>query len=228
MAGFARGRCLSRSQPLEIAMSPPGSLSRALALLLSTVLLPALAGAQSLPAKAPGTMRIGIVQPRVQMSGADAAQSAEAVRNILAGYLQGPTIEVALLGARLPSQYRVEARQADCDFVLSTTLLHKRGGAAGAGSRALGALSGYAPYVPGADYAKAAIVTTVLQTAQDFAATIKARDDMSLAVKLETPDGGKPLIDTTQKRKAKSDGEDLLTPLVEGAAEAVGGAIAGR
>ena len=91
----------------------------------------------------------------------------------------------------------------------------------------LGALSNYTPYVPGADYAKTAIATAVLQTAQDFAANIRASDDMQLEVKLHAVNSDRLMIDKSTKRKAKSDGEDLLTPLAESAAEAVGAAIGG-
>lgn len=192
---------------------------------IASLALNAAAFAQGLPPKAAGVTRIGIVQPRVQMGGADTAQAAESVRNILASYLQGPTIEVALLGSRLPSQYQIEAKQADCDFILATKLTHRRGSDSKVGQQALGALSNYAPYIPGADYAKTAIVTTVLQSAQDFAANVRARDDMELSVKLEAPGAKKAVLDKATKKKARSDGEDLLTPLVEGAADAVGAAI---
>lgn len=191
------------------------------------LLLCAAAIAQELPAKAAGVTRIGIVQPKVSVAGMDPAQSAEAVRNVLAQFLQGPTIEVALLGSRLRSQYLIEARQADCDFVLATTLTHRSGSQGGAGRNLIGALSNYTPYVPGADYAKTAIATAVLQTAQDFAANIRARDDMTLDVELHDVDNDRVVIDKSTKRKAKSDGEDLLTPLAEGAAESVGAAIDG-
>jgi hypothetical protein len=200
---------------------------KCLAALACSVFLSAAAIAEGLPAKAAGITRIGIVQPKVSMAGADPAQSSDAVRGILAQYLQGPTIEVALLGSRLPSQYLIEARQAECDFVLATSLTHRSGSQAGAGRNVLGALSNYTPYVPGADYAKTAIATAVLQTAQDFASNVRARDDMQLELKLHAVDGGRLVIDKSTKRKAKSDHEDLLTPLAEGAAEAVGAAIGG-
>jgi hypothetical protein len=221
---FSSSRRAAASHPEEHFMRNPLKL---LAAVCCSVFLSAAAIAEGLPAKAAGVTRIGIVQPKVSMAGADSAQSSDAVRGILAQYLQGPTIEVALLGSRLHSQYLIEARQAECDFVLATTLTHRSGSQAGAGRNALGALSNYAPYVPGADYAKTAIATAVLQSAQDFAANIRARDDMQLDVRLESVGGKKPLLEKSTKRKAKSDGEDLLTPLAEGAAEAVGVAIDG-
>ena len=178
-----------------------------------------------LPARQAGVVRIGIVKPKVQVGADEAPQAADSVRNILAEYLQGPTIEVALLSARLPSQYTVEAQQADCDFVLSTSLVHRRGSQGSGLGTTLGKLAIYAPYVPGGNYAQSAIVTGVLQTAADFAASVKAKDEMQLEYRLEAVGAEKPLLEKTAKGRAKSDGEDLLTPLVENAAEAVGAAV---
>lgn len=199
----------------------PASLCAAAALLALPV-----AHAAGLPEKAPDTMRVCLVQPRVHLAGADAAKSADSVRNILMSYLQGPTMQVAELSSRLPSQYAIEAAKADCNFVLATTLTHRRG-SSGKGAELLGKLNNATPYIPGAASARAATASAVLQTAQDFASTVKARDDMQLEVKLNGLGDPNAVLQKTLKRKAKSDGEDLLTPLVEGAAEAVGEAIAG-
>jgi len=196
---------------------------RPLLILTALVFAVAAPAQEALPTKAPGVVRIGLVQPRVQMAGAESTQAAETVRDVLAGYLQGPTIEVALLGARLPSQYTIEAKQAECDFVLATTLTHKPG-KTGGGSSALGGLANYIPHSGGADYARTAIANVVLQSAQDFASMIRARDDMQIVVRLESLAGGEPFAET-HKRRAKADGEDLLTPLVESAAESVGAAL---
>jgi hypothetical protein len=178
-----------------------------------------------LPSKQDGMVRIGIVQPKVLVGSNDASQAGDSVRNILAGYLQGPTIEVALLSARLPSQYAVEARQAECDYVLTTTLTHRRGSQGGIGST-LGRIASTTAYVPGVDYAKGAVVTGVLSTASDIAASIKAKDEMLLAYQLRAVESTSALLDRNEKRRARADGEDLLTPLAERAAESVGDAIA--
>src|ERR1700752_1752877 len=148
-----------------------------------------------LPEKQPGGVRLGIVKPKVQVGGDDAPQAADAVRNILAEYLQGPTIEVAFLSARLPSQYTVEARTADCDFVLSTSLAHRRGSQGGGVGSTLSKLANYAPYVPGGNYAQSAIVTGVLQTAADFASSVKAKDEMQLDYRLEAVGADKPVLE---------------------------------
>lgn len=178
-----------------------------------------------LPAKPPGVVRIGIVKPKVKAGADEAPQAADAVRNILAEYLQGPTMEVALLSARLPSQYTAEAQQADCDFVLATTLVHRRGSQNSALGQTLGKIANYTPYIPGGDYAQSAMVTGALQTAADFATSVKAKDEMQLDYRLHAVGAEKPVLEKGAKQRAKSDGEDLLTPLVEGAAEAIGAAV---
>lgn len=200
-----------------------------LAAVAASALLATAAQAAAPPPKAEGIIRIGIVQPRVHLAGKDAAKdatkSAESVRTILADYLKGPSMEVVMLDARLPSQYAIEAQKADCNFILTSTLTHRRGSKGGGGDF-LNKLSGVTPYVPNS--AKVEMATAVLSTAQDFASTVKARDDMQLDVKLDALGNPDAVLQKTLKKKAKSDGEDLLTPLVEGAAEAVGATVSGH
>jgi len=50
------------------------------------------------------------------------------------------------------------------------------------------------------------------------ASAIKTKDAMTLEYRLESADG-RALLEKKEKRNASSDGEDLLTPLVQGAAE---------
>jgi hypothetical protein len=179
----------------------------------------------AVPPKPAGVVRIGIAKPRITMGTDAVSNAADSVRLILAEYLQGPTIEVALLGARLPSQYAIEAAQADCDFVLTLSLAHERGGRMNPMlGRTLGNLAVHAP-VPSGDVSSA-IMTGAIYTAADFATSIRARDRMQLEYRLEVTGNPKPVLADKAKRRAKSDGEDLLTPLVEEAAEAVGAAVA--
>jgi hypothetical protein len=62
------------------------------------------------------------------------------------------------------------------------------------------------------------------QAAYDYAVTVHDKDEITLGYRLESGDG-QVLIEKTDKRKAKSDGEDLLTPMVQEAAEAIAGVI---
>jgi hypothetical protein len=60
-------------------------------------------------------------------------------------------------------------------------------------------------------------------TAYDYASSSRAKDELTLAYRLESASGA-VLLEKSEKRKAQSDGEDLLTPLVQRAAEAVANA----
>jgi hypothetical protein len=176
-----------------------------------------------LPQKQAGVVRIGIVQPQVRMGSEASPDAADSVRRILAEYLQGPTIEVALLGARLASQYAIEAAQAECDFVLTLSVAHERGRMNEMLGKALDTLASRAPVSSGD--ATSAILSGVVYSAADFAASTKAKDQLQLDYRLAVVGAAQPVLEDSEKRRAKSDGEDLLTPLVEAAAEAVGAAV---
>ncbi len=60
----------------------------------------------------------------------------------------------------------------------------------------------------------------ISQAAYNYAATIRNQDEVSLGWRLEAANGT-VLLAKREKRNAKSDGEDLLTPLVQLAAEQI-------
>ncbi|HEX6124435.1 MAG TPA: hypothetical protein VFZ23_03605, partial [Pyrinomonadaceae bacterium] len=181
-------------------------------------------------AKREGASRIGLVMPKAQMSSADSAQAAEALRNTFAAYLNSPNIELVALNARLPSQALEEARQSNCDYVLYASLTQKKGGG-GMFGKALGNIAGSAiGHVPGGrnagEAAARSVAVTGVYTAADISGSIKSKDELTLEYKLESTDAARPGLASTAKAKAKSDGEDVLTPLVEKAAQAVVDVIA--
>ena len=107
----------------------------------------------------------------------------------------------------------------------ASNFTHRRGNQGGSVGSTLGRIVGNTPYIPGVDYAEGAIATSVLNTATDIAASVKAKDEMALDYQLLAVGSTKPLLERKEKRRAKTDGEDLLTPLVEAAADAVGTVI---
>lgn len=175
--------------------------------------------------KKAGVTRLCLAPSRTQMSTGDAAQAAEAVRNTFKSLLTGPTIETTSLTARLPSQVFEEAKQGGCDYVLQTSLTHKKGGG-GLLGRALGdAASSAVWHIPGSGSAAGAVARSAavsgVYTAASMAGSIKAKDELTLGYKLDAVDGTKPPMVGTEKAKAKSDGDDVLTPLIEKAAQAI-------
>lgn len=175
--------------------------------------------------KKEGAVRICQVMPKAQVTTGSAAQAAEAVRNTFASYLTGPRLEIASLNARLPSQAMEEARQSQCDYVLYVSMTQKKGGGGGMFGRAFGSVVGAAAgHVPvstaGEAVARGAVIAGIHTTA-NISSNIKAKDEITLDYKLEAVGGARPALSKTEKAKARSDGEDVLTPLIERAAEAI-------
>jgi hypothetical protein len=169
----------------------------------------------------------------VETASGTAAQAMAAVRETFTSFLTGPTLEVAPLQSRLPSQAKAEAKAANCPYVLLTTLkqVHKGGGGPSLLSRAAaGAVQGGASAAGGltnsAGGAVAANATSGAAgaAAQNYGSSTQSKDEMTLSTHLENADG-KVLVDMTDKRTAQSNGEDMLTPLVEKAATAVANAV---
>ncbi len=181
----------------------------------------------TIPAKKEGVIRIGVAMTKTTSvgEGLNAATLSEAVRNTMVNYLTGPAIEVIALDARLPVQIDAEAKQKECDYVLYTTVAHKKGKSGGFGGF-LKAAAPIADVVPLAGASSAAgavatsVATTAIYTAANVAGSVKAKDELTLEYKLNNASGS-PVVANTLKAKAKSDGDDLISQLVEQAASAV-------
>ena len=170
----------------------------------------------------------------VQTASGTADQAISAVRETFTSYLTGPSLEVAALTARLPSQAVEEAKAANCPYVLLTTVkqVHK---SSGGGSSLLSRMAGGAAQ-QGAYAAGGAVGSTGGQiavnaaggaagaAANNYGSSTQAKDELTLTSHLQSADG-KVLVDMTDKRKAESNGEDMLTPLVEKAATAIAAAV---
>jgi outer membrane lipoprotein SlyB len=123
-----------------------------------------------------------------------------------------------------------EARQSQCDYVLSVSLNVKKGGGSMFG-RTIGNIAGSAAgHIPGGGSAttgaaRSAAITGVYTTAA-ITASIKAKDEVSLEYKLDSVETAKTVLSNSAKAKAKSDGEDVLTPLVQTAAQTIVSTVA--
>jgi len=156
-----------------------------------------------------------------------------AVRETFTSYLTGPTLEVAPLTSRLPEQAREEAKTSNCPYVLFTTLKQERKTNNGPGllRRVAGQAVQEGAYTVGSNSGTAAgqIAGNAAGGAAGAAATgysnsTQSKDELTLTTHLESGDG-KVLVDMKEKKKADSNGEDLLTPLVEKGATAVAAAV---
>jgi hypothetical protein len=187
--------------------------------LLAAIAVPSAAGVEEAASQ---SVRIGLVKTKVQMGSGDSTQASETIRRMFSEYLNGPTLQVTLLEARLPNQFEEEARQAGCDYILSTEVVHRRGGGGGG---VLGKALGNFGYVPAKDAITSIVLSGAVRTAADVATSVKAKDEMQLEFLLRQPGATTPLLTKTAQGRAKSDGDDILTPLIEGAATEIGGAV---
>ena len=176
---------------------------------------------------------LAVVLPSVQGVDGNATDVATGVRDLLVSYLNGPALRTVTLESRLPAQAAIEARQKGCDRMLLTTMARKRGGGSRLGG-VLGQAAGTAawhaaPYGAGAGAAavRGAAVAGA-QAASSLAADTRRKDEVRLEYRVGTPESVASLKPLSEKAKAKSDGEDLITPLVERVSQAIFSAVAGR
>jgi len=176
------------------------------------------------------TTRICIASATAQVPVGNSSEAATALRELFISYLAGPTLSAKPLTARLTSQAREEARQSGCPYVLFAALVHERKTGNGLlGRVAGGAVESGAYEVRGAAGSAAtrvvagAAASAAASAARAMATNTKSKDELTLEYRLETPDGA-IVVKNSAKAKASSDGQDLLTPLVERAAEEVASA----
>jgi hypothetical protein len=184
---------------------------------------------------ATAAVRIGIVTPKAQLGQSNAGQDvADPVRLLIMSYMAGPALELVPLQARIPAQIEAEARAAGVTHVLYTSVEQKKGrGGMGGFMNKMGPMAGMLPGVGAlggatggmaAAVASQAIATAAAQAAQQGAmdslmqaqaGSVKAKDEITLQYQLITVSGAKPPLEDTLSAKAKQDGQDLLSPLVE-------------
>lgn len=195
---------------------------------------------------------VGVALPRAQLGQGNGANAdvAEPVRQALISYLKGPTVEVIPLEARIPQHMAAEAQQKGCAFVLYTDIEQQ---AKGGGLKMFKKLAPLASAVPmmggmgnmGATMAAQAVAQTAMQSQMEDAQqdamanamaaingaqknAVKAGDSLTLNYRLVKPGDEKPLITDALKGKAKANGEDVLSPLIETVAIAVVGKVTGH
>ena len=160
----------------------------------------------------------------------DAIAVATEIRSIFQSYLTGPSLKSIDLEARLASQATQEARLKECTKILTVTVQRKQSGGGGSKTAAIAHAAGTtAAYVPLPNYGSAVAVGAARSGAEAVAGvarTTKAKDEFTMTYRVDTADGSAIVPLKTDKQKAKTNGEDLLTPMIARAADVVGSAVA--
>jgi hypothetical protein len=209
----------------------------------------AVAAPQQLGPKAPGRIRVGVAPPDAQLGqGSNAAQDySTPIRNTIILLMNGPAVEIAALDSRIPMQVQVEAQQKQCDYILYSSVTVKHGSSSGFGKfmkmaapmASMVPMVGMAGGIGGALAAQTAgaAASAAAQAAQQqamnqamsqlsgFNGQIKSKDDVSVVYQLVPAGQDKPKLENSLKAKAKTDGEDVLTPLIQQTASTVLAAV---
>ena len=186
---------------------------------------------QDAAAKSADTGCVALLLPSVE-GVEDATAVASSVRAIFQSYLTGPSLRSIDLDAKLASQATQEARQKNCTKILTVTVVRKQAGGGGNKVGAIAHAAGTtAAYIPLPNYGSAVAVGAARGGAEAVAGvarTTRAKDEITMTYRVDTADGAPIVPLKTDKAKAKSNGEDLLTPLIARASDAVGTAVAKR
>ena len=192
---------------------------------------------QAVGPKAPGKIRIGIAPADAQLGQGNNAQAdyATPIRNSIILMMNGPAVEIAALDARIPMQVQAEAVQKQCDYILFSSVTVKHGGGsfgkfmkmgnAAASMNPMMVMTKSVSAMAASQAAAQAASMTAQQQAvsqlSSFNGQIKSKDDVIVDYHLFPTGQEKAKLENSLKGKAKSDGEDVLTPLIQQAATTI-------
>lgn len=176
-------------------------------------------------AKKAGVVRLGLANVKVSAVGEGLSSNdlALAIQNTLTDYLKGTKVELVQLEAKLPSAIAEEAKAKECDYVIYTNVAHKKGGgglgmfskvvAPAIGATGIGHTGSTIGNVAGQ------VATHAIVSAGAVAGNIKSKDEITIDLKLQN--GDSVALTKQYKAKAKANGEDIISPLIEQIAQTI-------
>ena len=182
----------------------------------------------SVGAKREGTIRIGLagVKTGAVGEGITAADLSAAIQNSLASYLKGTKVEIVQLEAKLASAQADEAKQKECDYILTATASHKKGGGGGFGG--FGKMLGSVVSQTGIGHTGSTVgnivgqmATTAIVSATSLSGNVKSKDELTLDLAIVSTANNSSVLAKQFKAKAKSNGDDIISAVVEQAAQAI-------
>ena len=200
------------------------------------------AAPRQLGPKAPGKIRVGVAPPDAQLGQGNStgADYSTPIRNVEVALMSGPAVEIAALDSHVPLQLQAEAQQKQCDYILYSGVIvkHSSGGNLGKFMKIGSTAANFTPAgmmahgvgtAMAAQAAAQAAGAAASQMAQQqaisqlagFNGQIKSKDDVTVEYQLVATGQNAPVVQNTLQGKAKSDGEDVLTPLLQQTANAV-------
>jgi hypothetical protein len=176
--------------------------------------------------KKAGVVRIGIVMPKSQLGqGAQGPAAGEPLRGMLAQYLVGPSAEIIPIAALLPDQIEAESKVKLCDYLVYSSITQKKQTGGLGMLKSASSMANMIPMVGMMNSVSGAMAATTAATTAQEAATmssaVKAKSDITLDYHVTATGDPSPVLSNSLTAKATSDGEDVITPLVEKEATAI-------
>ncbi len=182
-------------------------------------------------AKKEGTVRIGLsgVKTGSVGEGITAADLSAAIQNSLSSYLKGTKVEMVQLEAKLASAQADEAKQKECDYILTATASHRKGGG---GFGGFGKMLGSVVSQTGIGHTGSTVgniagqmATTAIVSASSLSGNVKSKDELTLDLAIVSAANNSSVLAKQFKAKAKSNGDDIISTVVEQAAQAIINAV---
>ena len=199
------------------------------------------AAPQVLGPKAPGKIRIGVAPPDAQLGQGNAAGAdySTPIRNVEVALMSGPAVEIAALDSHVPMQLQAEAQQKQCDYIMYSGVIVKHSSGGGFGkfmkigqtaasfnpavmmTKSVGSIAAAQGAAAASQMAAQQMQQQAISQLAGFNGQIKSKDDVTVQYQLVATGQNAPVLQNTLQGKAKSDGEDVLTPLLQQEANAV-------
>jgi hypothetical protein len=172
-------------------------------------------------AKKEGTIRIGIptVKAGAVGEGVNAPELAGAIQNTLSAYLKGTKIELVPIEAKLASSQAAEIAEKQCDFVLTAIISHKKGG--GGFGKMFGSVAPILGAVVPVVGVAGIIAGSVAGTAASATSNVKPKDEITLDLQINSVKDNASAFAKQYKAKAKKGSEDIISPMIEQAAQEI-------
>lgn len=151
-------------------------------------------------------------------------------RKAFVQYLSGPAAEIIELESMVSVQQTAEAKQKGCDYIFSTTVTQEKKGGGGGLGKAFKTASSAASIASDAGYQTGASSTVSnagwhtsngLYKAGDLAQGVKAKSEVTMTYDLVKVGVKESTVNGKLSAKAKKDNEDIITPMIEKAVNAV-------
>jgi hypothetical protein len=196
---------------------------------------------QALGPKAAGKIRVGIAPPDAQLGQGNnaGADYSTPIRNAIVALMSGPAVEIAALDSHIAMQLQAEAQQKQCDYILYSSVAVKHSAGSGFGkfmkmatpianmtpmgmmAHGMGSMVAMSAASAAAQAAAQQAQQQAISQLSGFNGQVKSKDDVSVQYQLVQTGQTAPVVQNALQGKAKSDGEDVLTPLLQDTANTV-------